>query len=666
MAKKNKSNQRAVKSASTSTSSATPSPSARTAGGKPKPWYPWAVFLLGFALYANTFQHDFTLDDAIVITDNMFTQQGVSGIPGLLKYDTFYGFFKDPSKARLVAGGRYRPLTPVMFAVEKSLFGAHHRLAGHVINALLYGLTGAVIYWLALALFRDRPEGLFVALGTAVIFVCHPVHTEAVANIKGRDEIVALLGSLAALLWTYKALQSKQLAWTLPAMLAFFLALLSKENAITFLAVAPLTLYYFSRAKAGAIAAYTVPLLLPALIFLLIRGAILGWKLGDPPMELMNNPFLKIVNNEWVPFNAAEKSATIMTTLWEYLRLLVWPHPLTHDYYPRHVDIAQWSQWKPLLALALHLALLTLAILGLRRKDPVSYGIWYYLITLSIVSNIVFAVGTNMSERFIYMPSVGFALALSVLAYRLPGGKSSAALPVAGLACIGIIALALCGKTLLRNAVWKDNLTLFTTDVKTSARSAKVRNAAGGELYTQAIKPENEARREAMLRQAVGHLQEAVRIHPTYKNAYLLLGNCYNYLKEYEASIQAYQNALRIDADYTDAKENLGITYREAGKYYGETEKNLSKALEYLNKAYEMRPTEFETVRLLGVAYGANGNFQESERYFLKALEINDQHADTWFDLGLTYLYAGLNAKADPCIAKAKALDAGIEERRRR
>ncbi len=666
MAKKNKSNQRAVKSAPIPTFSAAANPPIRTAIGKPRPWYPWAVFLLGFALYANTFSHDFTLDDAIVITDNMFTQQGIAGVPGLLKYDTFYGFFKDPSKARLVAGGRYRPLTPVMFATEKSLFGAHHRLAGHVINALLYGLTGAMIYWLVLAWFQDRPEGLFVALGTAVLFVCHPVHTEAVANIKGRDEIVALLGSLAALWWTYKALQSKQLAWLLPAMLAFFMALLSKENAITFMAVVPLTLYYFSRAKAGSIAAFTMPLLLPTLIFLLIRGAILGWKLGDPPMELMNNPFLKIVNNEWVPFNAAEKSATVMVTLWEYLRLLVWPHPLTHDYYPRHIDMAQWNHWKPLLGLMLHLALLALAILGLRRKDPVSYGIWYYLITLSIVSNVVFAVGTNMSERFIYMPSVGFALVFSVLVYRLLGRKSSEVFPVASLACIGIVALAFSGKTLLRNTVWKDNLTLFTTDVKTSYRSAKVRNATGGELYTQAIKPENEARREAMLRQAVGHLQEAVRIHPTYKNAYLLLGNCYNYLKEYEASVQAYQNALRIDADYADAKENLGITYREAGKYYGETEKNLSKALEYLNKAYQMRPTEFETVRLLGVAYGANGNFQESERYFLKALEINDQHADTWFDLGLTYLYAGQNAKAEPCIAKAKALDAGIEERRRK
>ncbi len=617
-------------------------------------------------MYANTFQHDFTLDDAIVITDNMFTQKGVAGIPGLLKYDTFYGFFKDPSKARLVAGGRYRPLTPVMFAVEKSLFGVHHRLAGHVINALWYGLTGALIYWLVLALFRDRPEGLFVALGTAVVFVCHPVHTEAVANIKGRDEIVALLGSLAALLWTHKALQSKQLAWVLPAMLAFFLALLSKENAITFLAVTPLTLYYFSRANVGAIAAYTLPLLLPTLIFLLIRGAILGWKLGDPPMELMNNPFLKIVNNEWVPFSAAEKSATIMATLWEYLRLMVWPHPLTHDYYPRHIDITQWSHWKPLLGLVLHLALLALAILRLRRKTPLSYSIWYYLITLSIVSNVVFAVGTNMSERFIYMPSVGFALALSLLVYRLFSRKPTNTLPLAAMACIGVIALALASKTLVRNTVWKDNLTLFTTDVQTSARSAKVRNAAGGELYTQAIKPENEARREVMLRQAVEHLQEAVRIHPTYKNAYLLLGNCYNYLKAYEASIQAYQNALRIDPTYADAKENLGITYREAGKYYGETEKNLPKALEYLNKAYEMRPSEFETVRLLGVAYGANGNFQESERYFLKALELNDQHADTWFDLGLTYLYAGLNAKADPCIAKAKALDPEIEERRRK
>lgn len=652
------------KSSKKATPASSPAPVSTTVSApawlRPNLIHAAGIFLLGFLLYANTFTHDYTLDDAIVITDNAFTGKGIEGIPGLLKYDTFFGFFQDSTKARLVAGGRYRPMTPVMFAVERSVFGEGQRMAGHIINALLYGLTGSLLYWLVLALFRDGKEQVFVALGAALIFISHPVHTEAVANIKGRDEIVALLGSLGALFFAVKAFKSKRALWHVAGVVCFFMALLSKENAITFLAVTPLAFYYFTKADWKQIAGHTLPLVAAAIVFLLMRGAVLGWSIGEPPMELMNNPYLKVVGDKWTPFSPAEKSATIITTLWEYLRLLVWPHPLTHDYYPRHIGIGNWGDWKALAGLILQLSLFAIAVLGLRRKDPLSFGVWFYLITLSIASNIVFPVGTNMSERFIYMPSVGFGIAIAVLAYRLSKRR-----PAAGMAIIGVITLAFSILTLLRNPVWKDNYTLFTTDIKTSPNSAKLRNAVGGELFTQAIKPENEARREAMLREAVPHLQEAVRIHPTYKNAYLLMGNCLNYLKEFEASIQAFQNALRIDPVYEDAVKNLHITYRDAGKYYGEQQGDLAKALQYLQEAYRMRSDDFETLRLLGVANGVGGNFVEAEKFFSRAVEVNPEHADTWFDLGITYLSIGDTARHNECVTKAEALEPGITERRK-
>ncbi len=621
------------------------------------------LFVFGFLLYANTFRFGYALDDAIVITDNMFTEKGVAGIPGLLQYDTFYGFFKDPSKAKLVSGGRYRPMTPVMFALEKSLFGEHQAMAGHVINAILYGLTGVLLYWLIILMFREGKEQVFVALGASMLFLSHPTHTEAVANIKVRDEIVALLGSLAALYFTLKAFRQSRPGWILPAMLSFFMALMSKENAITFLAIVPLTFYYFTPATFRQTLLYAMPMLAMALLFLIIRGNVLGWQLGDPPMELMNNPFLKIVGDRWVPFSVSEKSATIMRTLAEYLRLLIFPYTLTHDYYPRHIDVSSWADLGVLLGLVLHLLLLGMALLGFRKKDPISYGIWFYLITLSIASNIVFPVGTNMSERFIYMPSVGFVLVVSVWLYRMMKSGGLSRLKTGMLVLAGIAGL-FSVRSVARNEVWKDNYTLFLTDVQHSPNSAKLRNAAGGELFTQSIKPENESRRKAMLLEALGHLQVAIRIHPTYKNAYLLQGNCQYYLQEYEAAIQSYRQALLIDPVYKDAIDNLGITYRDAGKYFGEQKGDLVKALEYLGEAYKLRPSEFETLRLLGIANGIGGRFAEADKYFSLALEQNDRHADTWFDLGVTQLNLGNMARHNECIAKAEALEPGIRERR--
>jgi tetratricopeptide (TPR) repeat protein len=660
----------------------------------------WVIFSLGVLLYANTLRHDYTVDDAIVIYDNEFTLKGLAGIPGLLKYDTFRGFFKVEGKEQLVAGGRYRPLTPLMYAAEVEFFAPKKRddkgqptldkdgdpvydaneggkrnavkFVGHLVNVLLYGLTGVILFWLLLQILSGEGKAdktgnvaLFTALAATLLFVVHPLHTEAVANVKGRDEIVSLLGSLAALYLSWRAFFENKPTLNLAAAVLFFLALLSKENAITFLAIVPLTFYFFSKAKTGSIVRQTVPFLAVAMLFLLIRGSVLGWAMGgEPPRELMNNPFLKLVNGQYVDVSFGEKFAMIFYTLGKYVQLLIFPHPLTHDYYPRHVDVMTFADWRSLGSLLLYLALGVYALIRLPKKDPVSYGILFYLVTLSIASNIVFPIGTNMSERFVYMPSVGFSLVVAVLVYRLTGGRIATSKPLLAGGCLVLLLLA--GRSFLRNFDWKDNFTLFLTDVKVSDKSAKLLNACGGELIAQSIKPENAARKNEMLTQAVQYLQEAVKIHPGYKNAWLLLGNASNYLQQYEPSIQYYQRALKLDPNYGEARNNLGITFREAGKFFGEQKGDLNKALEYLLQAYQLRPDEYETLRLLGVAYGVGGNHPKAIEFFTKALERQPNDAMALFNLGSAYFYAGQTEKGNEYIQRAKAINPNIEEERKK
>lgn len=628
----------------------------------------WLLFALGFLLYANTLSHDYTQDDAIVITDNMFTTQGVAGIPGILKYDTFYGFFKEAGKANLVAGGRYRPLTLVMFAIEYQLFG-QNPFIGHLINALLYGLTGFLLYWFVLQLFPSKENLVhshFLALATSLLFVTHPIHTEAVANIKGRDEIVALLGSLAALYYSFRAFITKKNWLNIVAGILFFLALLSKENAITFVAVAPLTYYFFSKAKTQQIVFQTLPFVIAAILFLVIRTSVIGLGAGEPPTELMNNPFLKWQGNQYVPFTIAERLATVIFTLGKYLLLLFFPHPLTHDYYPRQIGIMTFSDWRVILSVLIYSGLIIYAILGLRKKDPVSYGIWFYLLTLSIVSNIVFPVGTNMAERLLYMPSVGFCLVISLLLQQLFFSKKLTTFkqlyPAFGV--LLVISLLFSAKTITRNPAWTNNYTLFTTDINTSPNSAKLRNAVGGELIAQAAKEQNEQRRQAMLSEAAGHLREAVKIHPTYKNAYLLLGNCYNYLQQFDQSIAYYQKALALDPDYQEAMNNLAITYAQAGRYYGEQQGDLAKAIGYLQQGYQLKPNDYETVRLLGVAYGISGNVQKAIEFFEKGTQLQPNNAGAWYDLGTAYHNAGNPEKGNEYIQKALAIEPDIVQKR--
>ncbi len=624
----------------------------------PVRWLPWLPALLGFALYINTLLHDFALDDAIVLTENMFTREGFSGIYGLLSHDTFYGFFKEEGKAQLVAGGRYRPLTPVLFALETGVFGVNPMM-GHLFNALWYAALCVVLFFTLRTLLgpaRGENAAVAISLLAALLFAAHPLHSEAVANIKGRDEIITLLCCLLAWWATLRSLDERRPVLMGLAAIALFLGLMAKEHAIGFLAVIPASLWFFRPSIPLHRYAALWPLLLAALVFLLIRGAVIGWQMGEAPMEMLNNPFIKVTDGRYLPFTTSERWATISYTLLLYLKLLIWPWPLTHDYYPRHIPVMDFTHPGVWLGLLLHVVLVVLVIRGLRRRSLFAFAALYYLSTLFILSNILFPVGTTMSERFLFMPSVGFALVLAA-ASRVPenpGLKKSTTLLLLGIMAVWSAV------TVVRNPVWKDNYTLFLHDVQTSKNSAKLRNAAGGELIARAVLPENADQREGMLRQAVGHLQQALIIHPAYKNACLLMGNAHNYLQEYDTAIDWYRKALALDPGYKEALNNLHITYRDAGRYFGEVKGDLSASLRYLGEANALQPGDFETLRLLGIAHGISGHHGEAVRYFTLALEKSPENADLMVYLGNAHMHLGQTEEARRWHARAEALEPGI------
>jgi tetratricopeptide (TPR) repeat protein len=629
-------------------------PKAISSLGSYSKYYQWIVFAFAFLIYANTLLHDYTQDDAIVIYDNMFTQDGISGIPGLLKYDTFYGFFKTEGKAKLVSGGRYRPLTPIMFAIEYELFGASPG-AGHMISVLLYALLCMLIYKLLVLMLlpnMDDKKGFYLfVLFASLLFAAHPLHTEVVANIKGRDEIMSMMGAVLALYYSLKYIDGKAQINILWASIAFFLGLMAKETTITYLAVIPLAVYFF---RSVSLSKTTLPMIgvgLSTVVFLMIRFSVLGMDFGGTPMELMNNPYLKVEGNSYVPFTLGEKAATITYTLGKYIQLLTFPHPLTHDYYPRHVEIMSFGNWQVILSLMIYLGMLIVAFRGLKKKDLISFCILYFLITLSIVSNIVFPIGTNMSERFMFMPSLGFTLLVTYLLSKyLPSQK-------VWIGILGGILFLYSVKTFTRNFVWKNDYTLFTTDVKTSSNSAKVLNAAGGALVTESAKTKNANKKDAMLSEAIPYLEKALTIHPNYKNAALLLGNANYYKKNYEGAIKAYQRTLQIAPEYKDGIKNLAVAYRDAGRQAGEVEKNLTKAKKYLKQSVQLMDNDADAFRLLGIVHGMDGEHEEAIKYFTKVTEMQPDLAVGYVNLGKAYQYYGDEETSRIMFQKALEID---------
>jgi len=494
-------------------------------------WVPALLLaVLAFVLYGASVKYDYILDDQMVVWQNAYVQKGFAGIGDIFGYDSFMGYFQKRENLLLLEGGRYRPLSLATFAAEVGIFGKDHPGISHFINILLYGLTGIVLYRILLGFFPLGENGRWyfsAALIGALIFVAHPLHSEAVANIKGRDEILALLCSLGALYAFLKHFDTNGQGWRWLSGLLLLLGLFAKENALTFLAVLPLTAWFFAKIPMRRIATASVPLFVGVLVFVVVRYKALGFMLdhGKAISDLMNNPFLGMTG--------AEKLATIFLTLGWYVKLLFWPHPLTHDYYPYHVPKVGWDDWRALASLALYLGMGIWAVLKLRTRNVPAYAIAYWLITLSIVSNLFVKVGTFMNERFAFMPSVAFALLAGwFLAEKVPNWfKEQPNRPyLLGVGMTALLVGAFGWLTIKRVPVWENKLSLNRAAIAVSPNSARSHCFLVTALYEDRYldkegQPKLTPSEKAKLVDTMEyHINRSLEINPSYGSALVMKG----------------------------------------------------------------------------------------------------------------------------------------------
>lgn len=636
------------------------------------------LFIIPVLLYLNTVTNEYALDDSIVITQNSYVKQGFKGIGKIFSTETFTGFFK--KKKDLVQGGRYRPLSVASFAFEHALYGEKPGLS-HIINALLYGLLCMVLFELLrhLILYLDpKARNVSVAFLAVLLFAIHPIHTEVVANIKGRDELLAGLFFLLSFLCLLKSFTNSSIYLSLATGVCFFLALLSKENAIALIPVAILLIVF--RTKAWNIKALRLGflfLIVGASSYLLIRYRVIGSFSGSVSQELMNNPFFEAHNGEKIP--------TILYTLLLYLKLLVFPYPLTYDYYPYHIALQTWTAPWVIISALLHLLLIIAGFYFFRKKSIISFAILFYFILLLPVSNLFVNIGSFMNERFIFLPSIGFALIAGNLLDDIIFRKKEEAVPrKVGIALLTLILLFFSFITVNRNTIWKNNLTLFTHDVKISSGSAKGNCAAGGILYETALKTDSQRNRKEMLKESVDYLDKAISIYPNYVDALLLSGNahfelnrnipkvlaCYSKIFSLAPGYElAYQNLNKMLAATNDPSQRktgyrIILQYKpndfdanyQIGVTYGKMLNQLDSAIFFLSNAARLQDGNKLVNRDLGVAFAMNGEYLKSLPFFEKLVQLYPDDADNYINLGITYQNLGKTIEARAMYAKAEAL----------
>jgi len=650
------------------------------------------LILLGLLLYGSTYNFEYALDDMLMITGNVFTQQGLAGTEDIFTSDAFTGFFGEQA-ANNVAGGRYRPFTHFMFALEKEIFG-FNPMVGHIQNILLYIGLLLVVFAFMRRLFPEdnKNKTIFfsVPLVITALFAAHPLHSEAVANIKGVDEIVVMLCSVGAMILMFDYVK-KPAFWRLPvAALLFLIALFSKESAITWLAVLVAMLYFFTNAKTKDYLITTGTLLIPTIIFLAIRYQVVGGLLNTSiPKEILNNPFIHSTKSEEI--------ATVIFTWLMYVKLLIFPHPLTHDYYPKQIAITNFGDPLVLLMLALVVLSVIVIIRGLKTKSIVSFSLIFFWATFSIVSNLLFNIGTFMNERFMFIPLLGVAMIAGYYfgKYRPKAKWLSAVL----LIVLGLYSV----KTISRSFAWKDNETLFLTDVKTSTNSIKGNLEAAEVLIDIAGKETNQIKRTKALQQAVVYLNQAEKIEPKHQGAFDLGGKAHFMLGDLAMSLHKYKIFLSLVPYKQHTRNNIYLVGVEANRLLvqvndaiktGQTSSNAgievysnvaidaftflmkeepdsAKHLHNLALTYEILGQTDKSIACIEAALKINPNYipalnkgaeiyssklknhAQAESMLLKSYQLDPKNASTLTNLGALYGALGQTAKSEEFFLKA-------------
>ena len=569
------------------------------------------IVFCALAFYGYSVTFGYVLDDKLVVTDNQFVQKGIQGIGDIFTTEGFEGYFGE--KRDLIFGARYRPLSLAMFAIERSMTPLPW--LGHLVNVLLYALLGYLIYVWSSRNFRHKKKRrwyLAVPFMIAILYVLHPIHSEAVANIKGRDEILAMLLSILTLLVSQRYARSGKIIDLVSVFPLFLMALLAKEHSITFLAIIPVTLWWIDKASYKRIGLTLTPIILAVASYMMLRYNAVGYLIPQSPAvtpALMNDPFLGMTE--------LERSATIMYTLGKYLYLMIFPHPLTHDYYPYHIPKSTWSDPFVIFSVISYAVLILLVLWRTRKTKWVLWSFLFFVITILPMSNIFFTVGTFMNERFLFMPSLGYVIVLALLINYLTR-KSS--LRSFGIILYAILIVGYGLKTALRVPDWESGQSLNRAAIDVSKNSARINMFYATDLFNYAQATQNMEHKRLYLAEAKKYLEKSKKIHPLYSNAnHMLAGVCaesFKVHKDINRVLNCFKDVARHrpDTEYLDQflyyLENNGYS-REVGKFYEEagydilyTERNnYPQAIRYLKKAEELLPGTKSVYEKLSAVY---------------------------------------------------------------
>ncbi|KPJ57978.1 MAG: hypothetical protein AMJ42_04145 [Deltaproteobacteria bacterium DG_8] len=625
------------------------------------------IFLITFSIYWNSLQGDFVWDDKYLILNNA----------GYL--DDWKNLFSVFTKPFFDKAAIYRPLLIVSFIFDYQVWDTNS-FGFHCTNVLLHTVNAFLVYLLALFLTRVN----YLALLSSLLFITHPIQTEAVAWISGRNDVIVTLFSLLTIIFYIRWCNLKGLKKIL-TFIAFLTSygcvLLTKESGIVVILLIIL-IDYFCKGTLGDWGdrrkAY-LSVILVSLLYIYIRMIILG-KLGMP-ISPMGGEFIHRFLGVFVTYTYYFK--ILLFPIHQTANPLIFPHDSLND--PAVVS-----------ALLFILSLVAITLACWKWFWEISFAILWIFITLIPVSGI-FSLDIPALEHRLYLGSVSFSIMIPLLLHRLSRTRIKSVFFKNEKAVLFLLLLLIIfiysSKTVVRNTIWKDENHFWLKTIQDSPFSMIAHNNLGLVYfekghYGHALREFEKALSldpyaanvhanmgvlyvtQRLYQEAINAYRRALMLKPKKVKNYNNLGNLYyQMLKEsksssqvypkrlvvvenirelYQKSLNNYKKALQLDSNDPEVHNNLGDLYYLEQLY--------PSALEEYKRAVKLNPYYADAYNNLGLVHLKEKNYDDAQKAFARTLELEPNFAEACSNLALVYMERGMFHRALEWFTKASTL----------
>lgn len=512
----------------------------------------------------------------------------------------------------------YIPLTLLSFAIDYRVAGLNPPVY-HMTNLVLHIFNCLLVFYLIYLLSKNIGMSLLVAL----LFGLHPLRVESVAWVTERKDVLFSLFFLAALIFYLLYHTTKKVRNYCLALVMFVLSALSKGMAITLPFVLLLLDYYTKRRFTMKLIFEKIPFFAVTLVF-----GLLAVFAQFPSIARRVEPLVTFPSTIFIACR----------NIWFYLLKLVLPVKLSALYpYPELSGNAL-----PIIfyvSPVIVLGLILFVVFARKHSRVIIFGSIFFLLNIITVIGIIPLAGDAIAaDRYTYIPSIGIFFIVAAGFYYLYKKKNIHAgfkkhfLLLIMIPVLGTFSIL----TWQRCKVWKNDMTLWQ-DALSKYPSSVAYNGRGLAFYE--IKQYDAA---------ISDFIQALKLNPGFATAYYNRGNAYDARKNYVKAIADYSQAIGYKPEYAKAYNNRGLTYGRVGKF--------KKAINDFTQAVRIDPTYAKAYNNRGMMYGRLGENDQAIHDFTRAVHVDPNYAKAYYNRAITYFVTGKYSKASEDVNRSKEL----------